>query len=300
LEIILLETGARGRGELRAPLAGFTVGYVVSCAAMAAQKSAGEILEAVVEDGYEELGRASTGLALSGLAAGLNVSFGAMALGVVGAAAGGSGILSALFYPIGFLIVIMGRSQLFTENTITPVAVVLTRFGSLPNMLRLWAVVFVFNLLGAIAFAAAVVYGDMLRPTAFQVLFDEVATKLEYGFLGATFRAVLGGWLVALMVWLVAASKDTISQIFFVYVLALLIPLGGLTHCIAGSTEVLMSVFAGETSFLDYLSLFLLPTTLGNTIGGLILVTLLNYGQVAGSKEGSPSEAMGEASQEDS
>jgi hypothetical protein len=125
----------------------------------------------------------------------------------------------------------VGRSQLFTENTITPVTVVLTRFGSLPNMLRLWALVFVFNVLGAIAFAAAVVYGDMLRPTAFQVLFDEVATKLEYGFWGATFRAVLGGWLVALMAWLVAASRDTISQVFFVYILALLIPIGDLTHC---------------------------------------------------------------------
>jgi formate-nitrite transporter family protein len=150
---------------------------------MAAQKSAGEILEAVVDDGYEELGRAGTGLAFSGFAAELNISFGSVALGIVGAATGRSvGITAALFYPIGFLIVIVGRSQLFTENTITPVTVVLTRFGSLPNMLRLWAVIFVFNLLGTIAFAAAVVYGDMLRPTAFRVLFDEVATKLEYGF----------------------------------------------------------------------------------------------------------------------
>ncbi len=67
-----------------------------------------------------------------------------------------------------------------------------------------------------------------------------------------------------------------------------------MTHCIAGSTEVLVAVFAGEATFLEYLGLFLLPTTIGNTIGGLILVTLLNYGQVAGSKEGSPAEAMGE------
>lgn len=276
-------------------LIAFTTGRVLSYTTMAAQKSAGEILEAVVEDGQEELGRASTGLAFSGLAAGLNISFGTVALGVVGAATGGSvGLVAALFYPIGFLIVIMGRSQLFTENTITPVTVVLTRFGSFPNMLRLWAVVFIFNLLGATAFAAAVVYGDVLRPTAFQVLFDEVSTKLEYGFWGATFRGILGGWLVALMPWLVAASKDTISQVFFVYVLAFLIPIGGLTHCIAGSSDVLISVFAGEATFSEYLGLFLLPTTLGNTIGGLLLVTLLNYGQVAGSRKGSPAEDMGE------
>lgn len=59
-----------------------------------------------------------------------------------------------------------------------------------------------------------------------------------------------------------------------------------------------MATFAGETTFSEYLGLFLLPTTLGNTIGGLVLVTLLNYGQVAGSKEGSPAESMGEAGQE--
>jgi hypothetical protein len=134
---------------------------------VAEQKSAGEILEAVVEDGQEELSRASTGLAISGLAAGLNISFGAVALGVVGATGGSVG-LAALFYPIGFLIDIAGRSQLFTENTITPVTVVLTRFGSLPNMLRLWALVFVFNVLGAIAFAAAVLYGDIYGPLPFR------------------------------------------------------------------------------------------------------------------------------------
>ena len=81
---------------------------------------------------------------------------------------------------------------------------------------------------------------------------------------------------------------------FFIYVLAFLIPVGGLTHCIAGSSEVLVSVFAGKTSFWEYLGLFLVPVTIGNTIGGLFLVTLLNYGQVAGSKEGSPAESMGE------
>ncbi len=262
---------------------------------MSASKTAGEILESVVEDGQEELSRASTGLALSGLAAGLNISFGAVALGVVGAATGGSaGLVAALVYPIGFLIVILGRSQLFTENTITPLTVVLTRFDSLPNMLRLWVVVFIFNILGAIAFAAALVYGDVLRPAAFDVLFEETATKLEYGFWLTALKGILGGWIVALMPWMVAASRDTISQVFFIYILAFLIPVGGLTHCIAGSSEVLVAVFAGETTLLEYLGLFLLPATLGNIVGGVVLVTLLNYGQVAGSREGSPAESMDE------
>jgi len=252
---------------------------------MATSKSAGEILEAVVEDGNEELQRASAGLAFSGFAAGLNISFSAVALGVVGAMTGGIGLIAMLVYPIGFLIVILGRSQLFTENTVTPVAVVLTKLGNMPNMLRLWTVIFVFNVLGAAVFAATIVYGKVLPPSALELLLDEVADKLEYGFWLTALKAVFGGWLVALIPWLIASSRDTISQVFFIYILVFLIPVAGLTHCVAGSSEVLMSVFAGETSLSEYLGGFLLPATLGNAVGGVVLVTLLNYGQVAGSKK---------------
>jgi formate-nitrite transporter family protein len=160
---------------------------------------------------------------------------------------------------------------------------VLTDSSALWNMLRLWVVIFAANVIGEILFAASVVYGEVLPPPALQVLFDEVAGKLDHGYWNATLKGVVGGWLVALMAWLVAACRDTISQAVVIYVLAFLIPAGGLIHCIAGSTEVLISVFAGEVSFSEYLGGFLLPATLGNTIGGVFLVALLNYGQVAGS-----------------
>ena len=97
--------------------------------------------------------------------------------------------------------------------------------------------------------------------------------------------SIFGGWLVALIAWLVAASRDTISQIFFIFSLAFLIPAAGLTHCVAGSSEFLISVFSGKESWAEYLGGFLLPTTLGNIVGGVVLVTLLNYGQVIGSKK---------------
>ncbi|MGI8649435.1 MAG: formate/nitrite transporter family protein [Rubrobacter sp.] len=251
---------------------------------MAESKNAGEILEAVVEDGREELDRASLGLAFSGLAAGLNISFSAVALGVVGALTGGVGLAAILAYPVGFIIVILGRAQLFTENTVTPVTVALTDLRSIPNLLRLWVVVFVANILGTIIFAAAIVYGHLLEPAALGILFEEVAHKAEYGFGEVFLRAIFGGWLVALIAWLVAASQDTISRIIFIFLLAALIPAAGLTHCIAGSSEFLISVFSGEQPWAEYLGGFLLPTTLGNTVGGVMLVSLLNYGQVLGSK----------------
>jgi formate/nitrite transporter FocA (FNT family) len=251
---------------------------------MADSKSAGQILEAVVKDGREELDRASLGLAFSGFAAGLNISFSAVALAVVGALTGGVGLAAYLVYPLGFLIVILGRAQLFTENTVTPVTVALTDLRAVPNMLRLWTVVFVANVLGAMLFSAVIVYGHVLEPAALQILFEEVSHKAHYGFGSVLLKAVFGGWLVALIAWLVAASQDTISQVFFVFSLTFLIPAAGLTHCIAGSSEFLISVFSGEEGWATYLGGFLLPTTLGNIVGGVVLVTLLNYGQVMGSR----------------
>jgi formate-nitrite transporter family protein len=251
---------------------------------MADSKNAGEILEAVINEGREELDRASLGLTFSGFAAGLNISFSAVALAVVGALTGGVGLAAYLVYPLGFLIVILGRAQLFTENTVTPVIVALTDLRSIPNMLRLWVVVFFANILGTLAFSAVIVYGHILEPGALQILFEEVSHKAEYGF-GSTFlKAIFGGWLVALIAWLVTASQDTISQIFFVFSLTFLIPAAGLTHCIAGSSEFLISVFSAKETWAEYLGGFLLPTTLGNIVGGVVLVTLLNYGQVMGSK----------------
>lgn len=252
---------------------------------MPASKSAEEILETLVTDGRRELTRASPGLALSGLAAGLNISFGAVAMALVGAATGGLGLLAKLVYPIGFVIVILGRAQLFTENTVTPVTVALAEpRKSLPSMLRLWGIVLAFNLVGALAFSAAVVFGGLMHSEAMKLMLTDVAFKLDHGFWLIMLKGVFGGWVVALMAWLVAASQDTISQIFAVWILAFLIPLLDLAHCVAGASEVLISVFSGESSWARYLFGFQIPTTIGNVVGGVVLVTLLNYGQVAASR----------------
>ena len=251
---------------------------------MAATKKAGEIYKDVVEDGREELERASTGLAFSAFSAGLNISFSAIALAVVGSLTGGIGLLAMAAYPIGFIFVILAQAQLFTENTVPPVAVALSDRSQIPNMLRLWAVILVFNNLGVIAFAFVVTYGGVLTPAALDLLLGHVADEMGYGFWEMTLRGVFGGWLVALVAWLVVASRDTTSQIFFIFGSVFLIPAAGLVHCVAGSTEVLISSFMGETSWGEYLGGFLLSATLGNTIGGIVLVTLANYAQVAGSE----------------
>ncbi len=257
---------------------------VYRTAPMASTKTAAEILEAVVEDGRQELARGSTGLAFSGFVAGLNISFSAIALAVVGALTGGIGLAAIAAYPVGFILVVLGQAELFTEHTVTPVTVVLTDRRQIWNTLRLWVVIFVFNILGVIAFASAVVYGNILSPTASDLLLSDVSHQMENGFLAMAIRGVFGGWLVALVAWMVAAARDTISQTFFTWLLVALIPATGLAHCVAGSAEHLISVFSNETSWGEYLGRFLLPATLGNAVGGIILVTLLNYGQVVASR----------------
>ena len=252
---------------------------------MPAPLTAGEILEETLQDGREELARGSAGLALSGLGAGLNVSFSAVALGIVGALSGGVGLLAYAAYPIGFIFVMLSRQQLFTTNTVTPVVVVLDEDRSqLWNMLRMWGILFVTNVLGALVFAFAVTHTEILPASALNVLLEEAAHKMENGFLALLVKGVIGGWLVAFVVWLVASARDTTSQLLLIWGPVFLIPATGLVHCIAGSSELMISVFGGETSWGEFLVGFLLPATLGNAIGGVILVTLLNYGQTIGSE----------------
>ena len=252
---------------------------------MPAPLTTGEILDETLQDGREELARGSAGLALSGLGAGLNVSFSAVALGVVGALSGGVGLLAFAAYPIGFIFVMLSRQQLFTTNTVTPVFVVLDEDRSqLWNMLRMWGILFVTNVLGALVFAFAVTHTEILPASALNILLEEAAHKMENGFLALFIKGVVGGWLVAFVVWLAAAARDTTSQLLLIWAPVFLIPATGLVHCIAGSSEVLISVFGGEIPWGEFLFGFLLPATLGNAVGGVVLVTLLNYGQTIGSE----------------
>ena len=254
---------------------------------MSDAKTAKKIYQDLVEEGRVGLGRASLGLAFSGLSAGLNLSFGPIAMFSVAAMTGEVGLAAMSVYPLGFLIVVLGRAQLFTETTVIPVTVVLKdwkhRPGSVTNLFRLWSVVLAANLVGAFIAAFAISYSGVLDANAFTLLIEEVSHKMDNSFVQMMLFGVYGGWVVAMMAWLATASQDTIGRAFVIWATAILIPAGSLPHCVAGSAEVLIGVFAGEVSWGAYFGTFLLPATLGNTLGGVVLVALLNYAQVAGS-----------------
>ncbi len=197
---------------------------------------------------------------------------------IVGPGAG-QHIAPYLIYPIGFIAVIIGRAQLFTENTLYPVVLVLDERRHLMKTLRLWAVVYSANILGAILFALLAVKTSALRPDILSQLVA-LGTEGDSGSAAHFFWAgIIGGWLIALVAWTVTASHWTIGQFAIVYLLTFVVGIGRFAHCIAGSGEILSAVMAGAVPVVGYLR-WLGPATLGNICGGIFIVSLLNYGQV--------------------
>jgi formate/nitrite transporter FocA (FNT family) len=248
--------------------------------------TAAEIFAVAVQTGEDELKRSSAGLALSGIAAGLGMGLTGLGSAALVAATGATGtratLIAALLYPLGFIVVVVGRAQLFTENTLFPVVLVLDRRRHLRNTLRLWAVVFFANVLGALLFAVLAIKTSALQPDVRSAL-TEIGARTTAGSFGGLFWAgVLGGWIIALMAWLVSAARFTMGQVMLIYLMTFVVGAAHLAHCIAGSGEALSAALAGHVSAGSYL-LWLAAATLGNTVGGVLIVSLLNYGQVIGS-----------------
>ncbi len=237
----------------------------------------------VRKEGDEELGRAPAALFWSALAAGLGMGFSLIAEGLIRASlpeAEWRTLLTSFGYTIGFVIVILGRQQLFTETTLTAVLPVLEQ-PTLPHiwkLLRLWAIVLAANLLGALLVAWVLGTSQTFDPAvkeAFAAIGEEA---LRGSFWTIMLRAIFAGWLIALVVWLLPAAGD--ARLGVVLLLTYLVRLGGFAHIIAGSTEVLYLTVTGQLGWGAYLADYFTPTLVGNTLGGVALVALVNHGQV--------------------
>lgn len=252
--------------------------------------SAVVVLETVREEGERELQRAPAALAWSALAAGLSMGFSLIAQGLIHYYLNGvswSPLLENFGYSVGFLIVVLGRQQLFTENTLTAILPLLAHpnWRTLWPIARLWAIVLVANLLGALIFAFIVAH-TTLFPHAIQQALSQVSQNSLRGGFGLTvLRGVFAGWLIALMVWLLPATEGSRLQI--IIILTYLVSLGKFAHIIAGSVDVLYLVNMGAVSWGTYFVGFMLPTLIGNIIGGVSLVAALNFAQVASETIGS-------------
>jgi formate/nitrite transporter FocA (FNT family) len=239
--------------------------------------------EAIRKDGDEELQRPMSALAWSGLAAGLSMGFSFLGEGILRSYLPDTQwrpLVTHLGYPLGFLITIIGRQQLFTENTLTAIIPLLARRNvpTLMAVLKLWAVVLAANLLGAHIFAWVLGNTSLLKPDVLTSLKDLARMAADVTFGTAMLRGIFAGWLIAMVVWMNAATDS--GRIAIIVILTYMVGIAGLTHVVAGSVEVLFLVMTGAKSYLAYWTGYLIPALIGNILGGVALVSALNHAQV--------------------
>jgi formate-nitrite transporter family protein len=243
------------------------------------------IYRAVRKDGDHALALPWQDLAWSGLAAGISMGFSFATEGLLKShlpSANWAPLVAKFGYSVGFLIVVLGRQQLFTEQTLTAILPLLSRNrpeGVVANVGRMWAVVLAANLLGTAAFAAVTTWTPAF-PENVHAEFSRIGNEaLTYGFTATLVRAVYAGFLIATMIWLLPGAGA--SRLWIVVLLTYVVGIGGFAHIIAGSAECLYVVFVRERAFSEYVLGFLVPAFLGNTIGGVALVAALAHAQHA-------------------
>ena len=260
--------------------------------------SAQDIYEQVANNARQELGRSGVALAISGLAGGIFMGLSALGNAIAIALLTSAGavptnatlFIAKMFYPLGFIVVILGRSQLFTENTLYPVALVLAEKQHFWKTLRLWAIVLPANILGALAFAAIASLTGALRPDMVQSLSHLGLDAIQNPNSTIFWSAVMGGWIIATVAWLVSGSHSITGSVMIIWMLAFVVGLGNFAHCIATSGEILAAVLTGHAPWSSY-GRWITFAVSGNICGGVGMVTLLEYGQVIYGKD-AESEAI--------
>ncbi len=242
------------------------------------------IYEVISRDGDHELHRSFSALWWSGVIAGLAISMSVLAKGALVAVlpeARWTPAVSNLGYTLGFLIVILGRMQLFTENTITPILSLL-RAPTAENFLRtgrLWAIVFTANMVGCLLAAIVLVYVHILPAEQFEGVLHVArhyakATPMQHLTWGMP-----AGFLIASLVWIMPRMKDA-GEVLVIVLITYVIGVGGMSHVVAGSTELFVLMLRGEMSF-GYVTLYgIAPALAGNVIGGTGMFAAITYAQV--------------------
>lgn len=252
--------------------------------------TAAEIHENILGPGERELRRPVASLLWSALASGLVIGFSFVG-GAYTASLVDPGYQHAAFsavYPLGFILVIMARSELFTENTLVPVIPFLEHRDrkTFVRLLRVWGALLVGNLVGAAIFGWALARTPMVQP-ALHVQLDRLAAEATSGGFGSVvYAGVFAGWLIALLSWVLASTHATGAQITLIWLCTAPIAALHFKHSIAGSVEAFYRAAAGGAGWGEMLAGFVVPAVIGNAIGGVLLVALLNYGQVAAERDG--------------
>ncbi|WP_460273315.1 formate/nitrite transporter family protein [Celeribacter sp. ULVN23_4] len=241
------------------------------------------VFEVIRREGAEELQRPNSSLAMSAMIAGLAIGFSVLGKALFHAYlpdASWRPLVENLGYAIGFVIVIMGKMQLFTENTITAVVPVLTRPTPrvFTRLMQLWGIVLLFNLAGSAAFAMAVYHIRFTEPEVYDALITISEHGVEGGFWQTLFLGIGAGWLVACLVWMMPNAGS--AKLFLIVLVTWLIALAGFSHVIAGTSEAVLLMLTDHIEVAEGVFGFMLPALIGNIIGGTLIFTGLIWAQI--------------------
>jgi len=239
-----------------------------------------EVFQRIVAAADEEATTGHRELFFSALAAGFAITITYLLYASLTAATDSDPLLSALLYPLGFVFIILGGYQLYTENTLPPVVLLLERLISVPRLLTIWTIVVLGNFaggaLGALVLARTGVFSESAATAATSLAMKGVNTP----FWDLLFKAAFAGLIVAGVVWVVYAVRDNVTRFLVVYVAFFAIPFGNLYHVVVSFTELMYLVFRGRPELLLSGAVgFVFPVLVGNTLGGALLVTVVNYFQ---------------------
>jgi formate/nitrite transporter FocA (FNT family) len=240
------------------------------------------IYETVRRNGEQEMTRPAVSLWWSGVAAGLSISFSVLAQAILRGHlpdAPWSELLVALGYPVGFLMAVLSRQQLFTENTITVVLPVMADPSrrNVARGARMWSIVLASNLVGTFFAAAFCSFVPVISPEIREQMLAVSDHAMQFDWFEMGLRGISAGFLMAAMVWLMPAAGP--AQFHIVVVITYLIGAGGFPHIVAGSVEAFLLLLNGHAD-LAKLATFALPTLVGNVVGGTALFAMIAYAQV--------------------
>ena len=249
----------------------------------ASHLSAKLVYQVVRREGDEELRRPNTSLFWSGIAAGVCISFSVIGEGLFKTYLPDTQwlpLMESLGYTFGFLIVIVGRMQLFTENTLTTVLPLFAR-PSLYNLwcvARLWGIVLGANVIGCFIAAAFIAWMPTFEPEMLASITEISKHATEHGAWLGFAKAIPAGLLIAALVWMLAAGEQ--DNFFIIILMTWLIAAGGFTHIIAGSVEMAFLLLTGELGLIPAIFGFFIPVFLGNVFGGTVVFGMITWGQV--------------------
>lgn len=229
------------------------------------------------EEGAARLKRGTGDLISTGILGGMDVSLGVLAFLLV-LEATGSSTLAALAFAIGFIALLLGRSELYTENFLVPFAAIAGGSGTIWQLIRLWIVTLIMNMVGALILAWLVVLGF---PHLWDTAVEVAAGYSEAGLVEATALGLLAGITITFMTWTVHAAHSEFGRIVAVTIAAFLLSAGHMHHVVVISGEMFIALLTGQASFdLGDWARVASLATVTNAVGGLVLVTVLRFAQV--------------------